>query len=188
MYHLPGSFKKGTYKQIINSSYDNGTYAQIDSNETVKIPVDKGIYYVQFGHTVRYKGEENKARKTGQFRYKFTRVKPTENFSPAKAETLSANKKVTVCVTQEYAYSRWYKISLPEKRKITIWGPQFDENDVTVYDSDLNYVETKQSGKNKRVTKLTQEKGTYYIRVFNDDNIEYDDIPVPSGLYTLKWK
>lgn len=176
------------YKQ--KKDYKDGdSFASIERNHSAKIAVDKGVYYASAG------GSSSQPGKIGKFQYTFKKVKPTANYSPGTAKYLTPGKTATICMTPEYAYSRWYRITLPKKKSITFWctkwsgGSKSDDPGyyVTVYDSDLKYIDMEHagSGSSQYFSSDYQEAGTYYIRV-KSPSYSYDDLY--GFLTTLKWK
>ena len=124
--------------------------------ERLLIPVSKGSFYV------------SDHEKNG-IRWKFTRVKAGSNYSPEKASALQAGKKVKICQTPDYNFSRWYKITLRKKQPVTFWAEKGEQ--VKIYDEDFtNYsVEHAGSGSLKYFTSNSLEPGTYYLCMNRED-------------------
>ena len=135
---------------------------EIHGNDTVKVAVDKGTYYV---------------RAYGQVRCSFKAVKATGNYCMAKASRLAAKKTVTACMSNKHYYSRWYKITLKRRKQITFWSNQGDQ--VYVYDAKGRELDTEHAGtQSTRYFTKKQKKGTYYLRI----------TPWGNDVITLKWK
>ena len=183
--------KKGEsdYLRLYRQTKDypgNNYLVSMTESKTIKLAIGKGTYYLADDES------SDNPRKAGKFRYIFKSVKPTANYSPGTAKTLAPGKKVTICLTPEYEYSRWYKITLPKKNSITFWCERWTDGVkssapgyyIELYDSDFNTVNMEHAGaeSTKYFSSSYQDAGTYYIRV------ESSDYSMSHDLITLKWK
>ena len=132
-----------------------------------KIPVSKGTWFI---------------RGTGgaSGSYTFTKQKQGTNFCADQAAALKSNTKVKICQTPNSNFGRWYKITLKNKKKVTI---SFDaDTTVEFFDEDMVLV---QSFTKKYTSSEKLKKGTYYICVTRNQSKDYS---VRYYLGTLSWK
>ena len=87
------------------------------------------------------------------------------NYTRSRAIALKAGKKAEIAQTKADNYVRWYKITLPKKKKITFYG--LESYMFSLYNSKLDRVSCTTKGKNS-VTDKAQAKGTYYLMVNSD--------------------
>lgn len=125
--------------------------------------LSKGTYYLH-------------VNKPCKFSYKFYEVQAPKNVYRTKASTLTSGKKANVTFAIGREASRYYKFTVANDR---IVGVKMDRKDGT---DSINFVLLNSKGKligqpgvggDSLVQALT--KGTYYIRVDRDDEIEDDD-------------
>lgn len=112
------------------------------------IVLEKGIYY--FKEPVFYR-----------LKYTFTKAKNLDNYKMSKAVPLGKNKTVTVCMTPQHFYARWYKITLTKKQAINVYLKSTDLY-CEIWNSKKELTSEK---KGKRIYTYVQPKGTYYIRI-----------------------
>lgn len=108
-----------------------------------------------------------------KLKYTFKSVSNPTNYARATASKLNSGVTKKVVFNNGYEYSRWFKITLSAKKKITINLKNLDDattlNDpyFKVFNSKGTEVATTAvSGKsNQYVTKAAQKKGVYYVRI-----------------------
>ena len=119
----------------------------------------KGTYYIKADSSVKFK-------------WSFVKVQGGSNYCRARARRLAAWKKIVEIFNYGQEYNRWYMISLPRKKTITVtysfepYDPVF-----AVYNSHgikLNCP----SLTNRSWRTALLPKGTYYIRISRD---RYED-------------
>jgi len=139
------------------------------------IVLSKGTYYIQM-----YDYADNPSSQV-----KFTVKKATfkANYCRAKATVLKAKQTEKIYQTPDHCYVRWYKITVPKKKTVTINTNDEQAEYVTLYDSKMHAVECTE-GSRTIITEDKVPKGTYYIRVSYSDY----DIGDHRGQYiTVKW-
>lgn len=156
--HAGGMFTDGSYKYMTKSR---------------SVSVEEGTYYLKVNQ--------------GKCKYSFSAASSQENYCMQHAQKLKANKTAKIYFTPKMKYSRWYKISNPRKKKITI-----TLNDKTqrfaIYNAKRKKVSTVKKGSSiKYCTSKAQPKGTYYIRIVSDRNNKEDDDYMFGKYITLKW-
>ncbi len=146
--------------------------------------LNKGTYYIC--NTSEYR--------RGKFRYSIVKTKETTNYCASQAITVLSNKVQNIVVHEGEEFSRWYKIKVPFRMKVTISMEALDDGRA----ASINFLkpeETNYSGvtymreDNSTVTDHgstytfnTVEQGTYYIRVIMHG-------PDPTSRFIqLKWK
>lgn len=142
--------------------------------QTVLIPVSRGVCY--FSGAAKSK-----------MRFTFTAVKPGSNYCAQRAVSLKRGVKAKICQTPGYDYSRWYKIKLTRKQKISFWSDQ--GNFVLLTDSHKIPIEVESSGsKSSKYTSVNAvPAGTYYLcmRSGGPDEILYSNRYYYTTIY---WK
>lgn len=143
--------KKALYESdSIRSLYGKKVYYEV---------LPKGTYYIKADSGVKFK-------------WSFVKVQGGSNYCRARARRLAAWKKIVEIFNYGQEYNRWYMISLPRKKTITVtysfepYDPVFD-----VYNSHgikLNCP----SLTNRSWRTALLPKGTYYIRISRD---RYED-------------
>ncbi len=127
------------------------------STKTISVGVKKGTYYLKCG----YGGAKAK--------YTFTAVKRKANYSKKTAVSLKSGKKVNIVQTNDYNYSRWYKIKTTSKKYIKVASktPVYIE----LYDKNGKYVSI--STNSSYITSYKKlSAGTYYIKVTTKTSFE----------------
>ena len=121
----------------------------------------KGTYYIR-------------ADKWVKFKWNYCYAKWGTNYCRSRAVPLSSGKKRIEMFHYGREYDRWFKVYLPQKRTITVtYSAKNYYTDFYIYNS---------RGYSVRCPELTETswrtpllpKGTYYIRVYRDDD-EYED-------------
>lgn len=163
--------------------YFLNAYSGQTDMKTVRVPLAKGkTVYLRARAADGYK-----------FKYTFTKAAiPTSNLCRAKATTLKAGVKKTICVPDGYQGYRWYKIKVTTKKTISITFKNLagymdkEYPDLTLYDSSRKEIGVVHASGDiyKSVKKLPV--GTYYIKVRSDS--DYEDSFHQTYLYTLSWK
>ena len=180
-------FKKRSAAKAWDNSDESEDFEYVASDQsnkkTVRIPLAKGkTVYLR-----AYAGDNYK------FKYTFTKAAiPTSNLCRAKATTLKAGVKKTICVPDGYQGYRWYKIKVTTKKTISITFKNLvgymdkEYPDLTLYDSSRKEIGVVHASGDiyKSVKKLPV--GTYYIKVRSD--ADYEDSFHETYLYTLSWK
>ena len=127
----------------------------------------KGTYWITFSDL-----SDNYEQSRAKFKLDIEASVNRPNYCAAKAISLASGKTIKIAQTPFHRYDRWYKIKLDKKKQIkivtTYGGPDY----VYIYDSDLNYIDT-MNGSTTRITEKKQPKGTYYICVDSQYNIDY---------------
>lgn len=125
--------------------------------------LSKGTYYIHV---------ENKCK----FKYTFFGVNSKNNYSRASAFNLTSGKADTVIYPYGWENSRFYRLSLKQKRSITVSLLRRDGNSLkfTILNSIGTVVAQISEGQETIVTKALPE-GTYFIRVDRDDEVEDTD-------------
>lgn len=157
------------------------SYYKEDSNTKIPLAKGKSVYF------------RSAAGFSFKFKYTFTKAAiPTSNLCRAKATTLKAGVKKTICVPDGYQGYRWYKIKVTTKKTISITFKDLrgsmdkDYPNLTLYDSSRKEIGVVHASGDiyKSVKKLPA--GTYYIKVRSD--ADYEESFHQTYLYTLSWK
>lgn len=130
-------------------------------------------------------------RKRSNASITFTQAKNDANYCLSKAKSLKAGTSIKVIQSPQNDYSRWYKITNTQKKKIYIWsnGLSSYSSKITIYNAKGKKIETIAAGSDtKYCTKTAQEKGTYYIRVHSTGDNYKSPGYVNGEVITLKWK
>jgi len=142
-------------------------------NGSESIAVSKGVYYVQVFTSTSYADK--------QVKFTLARAVNKKNYCRSKALALSSGKTVKIAQTVDHCYNRWYKITLNQRKKVTVKTNK--SSSVSLYDPKLKTIECTRNDKSL-VTNDKLKKGVYFIRV------SY----WPSGVYlrggeyiTIKW-
>lgn len=119
----------------------------------------KGTYYIKADSDVKFK-------------WSFVKVQGGSNYCRARARRLAAWKKIVEIFNYGQEYNRWYMISLPRKKTITVtYSFEAYDPDFAVYNSHgvkLNCP----SLTNRSWRTALLPKGTYYIRISRE---RYED-------------
>lgn len=161
---------------LINGTYKN-SYKSISYRSDCKaVAVEKGTYYLNVSD--------------GTAKYKFTAAPAAGNYCVSKAKTVAASTNTKVMLTPKTNYSRWFKISLPSKKKITYTtNTNTAATSIEIYNTKMQKLETIKNGSDvKYCTKEKQAKGTYYIRVKSQTRYAGDRDYAFGNIYTFKWK
>lgn len=149
----------------------NDSYESMSKSSS--FAVDKGTYYLEVCR--------------GKCKYTFTAAPSQKNYCMQRAQKLKANKTAKIYFTPKLKFSRWYKISNPRKKQITITlNDEWQE--FAIYNAKRQKLSTVEKGSRKKFcTSEAQPKGTYYIRILSDRK-DYDYDYYMFGKYiTLKW-
>lgn len=119
----------------------------------------KGTYYIKADSGVKFK-------------WSFVKVQSGSNYCRIRAQKLAAGKKKIEIFNYGQEYDRWYMISLPQKKTITVsYSLKQFNPDLIVYNSRGVKVNCPAlTDKSRRTPVLA--KGTYYIRLSRD---RYED-------------
>ena len=148
-----------------------------DASGTYIIAMSKGTYYIQMC--------ELGDNPTAQIKITTQKAVNPSNYCRAKAIALKAGQTVKIAQTADYFYSRWYKITVPKKKTVTITTNEGRAENIILYDSKMRQVGCT-SGSKKVITEDKIDKGTYYIRVLSPRYSDY--ISEYIGQYiTVKW-
>ena len=127
-------------------------------------------------------------------RYKFSKVKTKKNTKKSKAVSIKKGKTVKGVLTAEESKrtSRWYKIVIPKKRKVSITAKNLAGEGQKMYlykkgksniiasgEKELAYMG--KNGKYAFKTRFPLEKGTYYLKVTKERKNA-------SVYYSIRWK
>lgn len=163
-------------KDLINSTH-NYSYKTISyRSDSKSVAVEKGTYYMEVSD--------------GTAKYKFTAAPAVTNYCVAKATAVKAGKTTKVMLTPKTNFSRWYKITLPSKKKITYTANTATHaQDIEIYTAGMRRLETIKNGSDvKYCTKLKQPKGTYYIRIRSQRRYQGDRDYAFGDIVTFSWK
>ena len=138
------------------------------------LALSKGVYYVEVFQMGR----------SGNAKVKFTvqRAVNKKNYCRTKALALAARKTVKIAQTVDHCYDRWYKITLKEKKKVTI--KTNSTMHVGFYDAKLREIECTKTA-TTFVTQSKLSKGDYFILVTGVP----ENVNTLGGEYiTISWK
>jgi len=150
--------------------YDPDFY---EARASQKAAFAKGTYYLMM-----YDLQE---RPTSQIKITVKKAINKANYCRAKAIALKSGETVTIAQTADHCYDRWYKITVPKKKIVTITTSEYDAEDITLYDAKMQTIECT-SGSKKVITEDKIAKGTYFIRVSGGYSNAY-----LGNCITLKW-
>jgi len=170
---------KNKIARLLDMDEDEGKSA------STKIALDAGTYYLKgYGY------------KTIKFKYQFSKLSLTKNYTASKATTLKANKAVTVVQTPETAYYKWYKINVTSKKPATFYLTHYNympyvasgnyyyatsnRTDIRLYDANLNEISIRQHDEKEYYSYKKLKAGTYYVRLGSNDS--------ERSITTFKWK
>ncbi len=145
--------------------YDQADYIDFYNENIYRQVLPKGTYYIY-------------AEAGTTFKWQSAKTKNPTNFCRSRSTRLRAGYKKTEVFNIGYEFGRWYRISLTARKPITVTMKPMDsdrEVDFTIYNS-RGYTVTCNSLGNSNYRTAVLPKGTYYIRVFRDDDfLDYDD-------------
>ena len=145
-----------------------------------------GTYYFHFAHS------------GGQFRITFPDVTRQKNYCKKYAASLKKGKTVIIANAYGYECTRWYKIKLKKKQKVTLVLEGIDmETDLSCIAA-LNFTRTNLSkyftmtyGPGKGAKTYTSNgvlpAGTYYFTLERTGDFGFDTFPI-HDIYSLTWK
>ena len=86
------------------------------------------------------------------------------NYKKLKAASLKANKLVYVVNTPDCCYTRWYKIKLNKRKRITVCTNDDHADRITIYNTKMNRIKCA-VGDKSIISENSVEAGIYFIRV-----------------------
>ncbi len=180
---LSDSLKPG--KVYTDNQYRNNICKyMLSGSKTYNMVLPKGTYYL-------YADKKG----TMEVKYTFKASENTKNYDRASATKLNRNKKTTIVFNDGHEYSRWFKVKVSSKKKITITLKQLDGNKIdkvtdyfTVFGPTGKKIKcSKTSGNNYKTSEALAAGKFYYIRV---DYPFFWDAPWTdtARIWELSWK
>ena len=145
-------------KDTEGSEVVDGIYPYDRASGKEGVVLYPGTYYVRLSDTSK------------QAKFKFTTKKASalsfKNTSSKKATSLKAKKKAEMVFDTKHLKSRWYKIKLTKKQRITVCCST-NSNYVTFRDKNMKAVDNESYTKKAYRTVNVLNPGTYYVRINN---------------------
>ena len=152
IYKAINTKKDPYYSESILNLYGKRVYREV---------LPKGTYYIR-------------ADKWVKFKWNYCYAKWGTNYCRSKAVPLSSGKKRIEIFHYGREYDRWFKVSLPQKKTITItYSAENYYTDFYIYNSRGYSVDNSKLTDTSWRTVLLP-KGTYYIRVYRDNDEDED--------------
>lgn len=156
---------------IVDKKFGNDTIYYFNESGYIYLNLKKGTYYFW--------------AYSNNIKIKYSLIKPTNtsNYCIEKAEKL--NKKKTIYGFQHLKnnYSRYYKIKLTKKQKITIRKEY--PCGIALYDKYCSPVNLIWENEYYEKSSIPLSPGTYYIRV---NSMDYEGLLGGSGAFAISWK